>query len=92
MICYLLLNALAYFRMFHCIVYDFMFLFEIKQISFPVWSRHFYTTKLKTLKTSNKFYLQLKEFTTNKTNNMDSTFNYTTINCYQSVYKNFNLP
>ena len=25
------------FMMFHCILYDFMFLFEIKQISFPLW-------------------------------------------------------
>jgi hypothetical protein len=35
--------------LYHCIVYDFTFLFEIKQISFLLWSRHFYTTKLKTL-------------------------------------------
>jgi hypothetical protein len=52
--------------MFHCIVYDFTFLFEIKQISFLVCSRHFYTTKLKTLKTLDKFYLQLNEFTNYK--------------------------
>ena len=70
-ICYLLRSA---FRMFHCIVYDFTVLFEIKQISFPFWSRHFYTTKLKTLKTSNKFYLRLKKFTNYKTK---TTFNYT---------------
>ena len=61
-ICYLLRRA---FRMFHCIVYDFMFLFEIKQISFPLWSRHFYTTKWKTLKTASIFYTQLKDFTIN---------------------------
>ena len=72
--------------MFHCRVYDFTVLFEIKQISFPFWSRHFYTTKLKTLKTLDKFYLQLKEFTNYKTNTMVSTFNYTTINCNESVY------
>jgi hypothetical protein len=71
--------------MFHCIVYDFTFPFEIKQISFPFWSRHFYTTELKTLKTSNKFYSQLKEFTNHKTNTMVSTFNETTINCNQIV-------
>ena len=80
--CYLLLNDLGCSI---CIVYDFTFLFKIKQISFPVWSRHFYTTKLKTLKTSNKYYLQLKEFTNYKTNTMVSTFNYPTVNC-QSVY------
>jgi hypothetical protein len=69
--------------LFHYIVYDFTFLFEIKQISFPLWSRHFYTTKLKTLQTPNKFYTQLKEFTNHKTNTMVSTFNYITINCNQ---------
>ena len=69
--------------MFHCIVYDFTVLFEIKQISFPFWSRHFYTTKLKTLKTSNKFYLRLKKFTNYKTN---TTFNYTKMNCNQIVW------
>jgi len=40
---------------------------------------------LKTLKTLNKFYSQLKEFTTHKTNTMVSTFNYTTNNCNQMV-------
>jgi hypothetical protein len=58
---------------------------EFKQISFPLWSIHFYTTNLKTLKTSNTFYSQLKEFTNYKTNTMVSTVNNTTINCNQSV-------
>ena len=72
-----------------------LFLFEIKQISFPLWSRHFYTMKLKTLQTSSKFYTQLKEFTNHKTNTMVSTFNFITINCNQvvdtrtSIYLNY---
>jgi len=41
--------------------------------------------KLKTLKTSDKFYSQLNEYTNYKNNTMVSTFNKTTINCNQIV-------
>ena len=68
------------FMMFHCIVYDFVFLFD-----FHFGVDILTLRELKTLKTSNKSYPQLKEFINYKTNNMASTFNYTTINCNQIV-------
>ena len=60
-----------------------MFLFEIEQISSPLWSTHFYTMNLKTNKNFKEIYSQLKEFTNYKTNSLISTFNNTTSNCNQ---------
>ena len=79
------LYLILYLRQFYALwvippKHGFILPLEIKNISFSLWSRHFSTTKLETLKTTNTFYSELKEFTNYKTN---TDFNFKVCNKYR---------